>query len=96
MVDSLKALSLNKLHKTLCTFKLDDLNTPDVLNLARYAYKAEGRGSEGGVGRLRDMVCHFLVLNAVTLTADKGFMELMMQGGDFAGDMWRYEIERNH
>ncbi|EPE27939.1 hypothetical protein GLAREA_04730 [Glarea lozoyensis ATCC 20868] len=90
LIPSLQALSLSKLHTTLKTFELDSSNTPDILALARYAY------SEDGVDELRDLVCKFLVVHAVTLTADEGFMGLMREGGEFAGDMWRGEVERNH
>ncbi|EHL01957.1 hypothetical protein M7I_1906 [Glarea lozoyensis 74030] len=74
LIPSLQALSLSKLHTTLKTFELDSSNTPDILALARYAY------SEDGVDELRDLVCKFLVVHAVTLTADEGFMGLMREG----------------
>jgi hypothetical protein len=38
LVESLKALSLFKPHKTLCTFELDNENVGDITDLARYAY----------------------------------------------------------
>jgi hypothetical protein len=97
LITPLKTLSLNKLHATLRTFELDERNTPDILALARYAYQDEGRGSgDDGTGGLRELVCRFLVTHAVTLTANEGFMELMREGREFAGDMWREEVQRNH
>ncbi len=48
LIDSLKALALFKLHKTLCVFQLDDGNAEDIIALARYVYSKEGGG--GGFG----------------------------------------------
>jgi hypothetical protein len=45
LIDSLKALALFKLHKTLCAFKLDKENIGDITDLARYTYSKDG--SEG-------------------------------------------------
>jgi hypothetical protein len=96
LIAPLKTLALSKLHKTLWIFEIDERNTPDVLALARYAYREEGRGSEEGIGGLRELVCKYLVTHAVTLTANEGFMGLLTEGGEFAGDMWREEVQRNH
>lgn len=101
MVDELKTLALFKLHKTLLTFKLDSKSLGDIIDLVNCAYADEGQGSEGrdtgeGIGLLRDLVCHFLVTHTVTLTADERFMELVENGGDFAKDIWKYEVQRNH
>jgi hypothetical protein len=54
LIDSLKALALFKLHKTLCVFQVDDGNVEDIIALARYAY-SEGGGGGGldeGIGNL--------------------------------------------
>jgi len=37
LIDSLKALALFKLHRTLCVFQLDDGNAEDIIALARCA-----------------------------------------------------------
>lgn len=42
MIDSLKALALCKLHKSLCAFKLEKSNAEDFIDLVRYAYCEEG------------------------------------------------------
>jgi hypothetical protein len=87
MIDSLKALSLRKLHKTLQIFKLDHTNIPQVLALAKYAYREEGNEA------MRDLICRFLVLHVVALMADEGFVAMMREGGEFMEDMWRYEVQ---
>lgn len=53
LAGTLKALAFRKLNKTLCIFKLGDKNIEDIISLARYAYREEGRGSEEGISSLR-------------------------------------------
>jgi hypothetical protein len=57
LIDTLKALALYKLYKTLCIFQLDNKNIWDIIDFAKYAYNEEGKGSEEGIGGLRSMVC---------------------------------------
>jgi hypothetical protein len=52
----------------LCIFKLDDENIEDVISLARYAYREEGKGSEEGIGSLRGMVCRYMASNTTVLS----------------------------
>jgi hypothetical protein len=67
LIDSLKALALFKLHKTLCVFQLDDENAEDIVALARHAYSEEGGcgGLDRGVGDLRNLVCQYMATNAL-------------------------------
>ena len=95
LIDSLKALALFKLHKTLCVFELDDTNVEDILDLARYAYLDEGKGSEEGIGDLRNMVCQYIASNVVVLTTDKGFIDLLGGGGQFVKDVWGFVVQRH-
>ena len=92
--DSLKALALHKLHKTLCIFQLDDENIKDIIDLARYAYKEEGKGFEKGIGGLRSMVCQYMVLNAAVLSPYTEFTELLAEGGQFVTDFFKFVIPR--
>lgn len=57
LIDSLKALALYKLYKTLCIFQLHDENAEDIIDLVNYAYTEEGKGYEEGTGGLRDLIC---------------------------------------
>jgi hypothetical protein len=81
LVDSLKDLALFKLHKTLCRFVLDRDNTGDIIDLTRYTYLDEGRGSKEGVGSLRGLICQFMVKNILVLASDTAFTELLSEGG---------------
>ena len=94
LIDSLKALALYKLHKTLCIFQLDDENIEDIVDLARYAYNEEGKGLEEGIGRLRGMVCQYMALNAAVLSLHAGFTDLLADGGQFVKDFFQFALQR--
>jgi len=96
LIDSLKALALFKLHKTLCLFQLNDKNAEDIVDLARYVYSEEG-GSEGldeGIGGLRSLVCHYMATNALVLSFSDAFMDLLGDGGQLVKDFFKYEVQR--
>lgn len=96
LIDSLKALALFKLHKTLCVFELNEENAEDVIDLARYAYSEEGGGGAGsdeGVGGLRSLVCQYLAENALAMSCDDGFMDLLAEGGQLVKDFFRVELQ---
>ncbi|KAF7893323.1 uncharacterized protein EAF02_000861 [Botrytis sinoallii] len=96
LVNSLKALALHKLHKTLCIFQLKNENIGDVIDLARYVYAEEGgeEGSGGEIGALRGLVCLYMAVNALALSLDDGFMELLGEGGQFVKDFFRFQVQR--
>jgi len=96
LIDSLKALALYKLHKTLCIFQLNNENVEDIINLARYAYSAEGKGFEEGIGELRGMVCRYMAENAVALAYENRFMDLLGEGGEFVKDFFKFELQMIH
>jgi hypothetical protein len=96
LVDSLKALALFKLHKTLCVFQLEHDNAEDIVALARYAYSEEG-GGEGlaeGIGGLRGLVCQYMATYAQLLSFNDGFMDLLGDGGQLVKDFFKYEVQR--
>ena len=93
LIDSLKALALYKLHKTLCVFKLEGENIQDIVDLARYAY-IEGKGVEEGIGKLRTMVCQYMALNALVLSPHTGFTDFLAEGGQFVKDFFQFAIQR--
>ncbi|TGO52729.1 hypothetical protein BCON_0136g00250 [Botryotinia convoluta] len=96
LIDSLKALALYKLHKTLCVFQLSNENIKDVIDLTRYVYAEEGgeEGSGGEIGALRSLVCHYMAMNALVLSLDDGFMDLLGEGGQFVKDFFKFEVQR--
>lgn len=96
LIDSLKALALFKLHKTLCVFQLDDENAEDIVALARFAYSEEGGGGglNEGIGDLRSLVCQYMATNAVVLSFNEGFMDLLGDGGQLVKDFFKYEVQR--
>ncbi|TVY17651.1 hypothetical protein LARI1_G003514 [Lachnellula arida] len=91
LVDSLKSLALYKLHTTLCAFEINEESVEDILALTRYAYSEEvgGAGYNEGIGGLRSLVCQFLKVNAVALSRDEGFMEILGEGGQISKDMFK-------
>lgn len=96
LIDSLQALSLYKLHKTLCVFQLDEDHTNDVVELARYLYAEDARGIEEGNGGARGLVCQYMAQHAIELAASDGFMELLGEGGQFVKDFFKFELQRIH
>jgi hypothetical protein len=96
LIDSLKALALFKLHKTLCMFKLDDENAEDIVALARYAYSEEGGGGglDEEIGGLRSLFCQYMATNALVLSLNGGFMDLLGNGGQLVKDCFKYEVQR--
>ena len=96
LVDSLKALALFKLHKTLCTFELDNENISDITDLARYAYTGEGKDECEGIGGLRNLVCQYMAIHAVELAVDARFMNLLAGGGQIVKDFFQFQLQRIH
>lgn len=96
LVESLKALALFKLHKTLCVFELDKENIGDITDLARYAYFGEDNELDEGTGGLRGLVCQYMAIHAVELAADRSFMNLLAGGGQIVKDFLRLQLQRIH
>ncbi|THV47371.1 hypothetical protein BGAL_0314g00020 [Botrytis galanthina] len=96
LVDTLKALALYKLHKTLCIFELNHGTLQDVIDLVRYVYAEKGgeERSGGEIGALRGLVCLYMAINASVLSLDDRFMELLGEGGQFVKDFFRFEVQR--
>ncbi|KAH6715822.1 hypothetical protein BKA61DRAFT_642618 [Leptodontidium sp. MPI-SDFR-AT-0119] len=94
LIDSLKALALYKLHRTLCIFQLNNENIEDIVYLARYAYNEETKGMEEGIGGLRSMICQYLAQNAAVLSLHAGFTDLLKDGGQFVQDLFVFAVQR--
>jgi hypothetical protein len=97
LIDSLKALALFKLHKTLCTFKLNKENIGDITDLARYTYSKDGNDVDGGIEieGLRGLVCQYMGLHARELSGDVRFMKLLKEGGQIVIDFLKFGLEGN-
>ena len=96
LIDSLKALALFKLHKTLCAFELNDENIGDITSLARYAYPIGDKAVDEGIGGLRELICQYMAIHAVELSSDPRFMNLLAGGGQFVKDFFKFELQRIH
>ena len=96
LIDSLKAIALHRLHKTLCLFSLNDKNAADVINLARYVYTEEGSGGTSGeqMSPLRMLVCEYMASNASVFIQNLGFMTKLAEGGEFAQDFVKIMVQR--
>ncbi|TGO15904.1 hypothetical protein BTUL_0034g00260 [Botrytis tulipae] len=94
LIDSLKALALYKLHKTLSVFRLSTDNLQGVIDLVRYIYAEEGgeERSDGEIEALRGLVCLYLAINAWMVPLDDRFMELLGEGGQFVKDFFMFKL----
>ena len=90
VIDSLKALALFKLHKTLCAFQLDKENTGDITDLARYTYLKNGNE---GIEGLRGLVCQYMGIHAMELSKDQKFMSLLAEGGQIVIDFFKLGLQ---
>lgn len=92
LIAPLKALTLDKLHKTLMGFKLYTQRVGDIMELARYAYSNQDlpdRNDDGTVDDLRKLVVEYIVCEIDTIGKCAEFVGYMEDGGEFVGDFWR-------
>ncbi|KAF2108670.1 hypothetical protein BDV96DRAFT_555910 [Lophiotrema nucula] len=92
LIAPLKALTLDKLHKTLMDFKLYAKRVADVLELARYAYSnpdLPDGSADGTLDDLRRLVVEYIICEIDTIGRHDDFVNFMEEGGEFVGDFWR-------
>jgi hypothetical protein len=92
LIAPLKALTLNKLHKTLIGFKLYTQRVGDIIELARYAYSHQDmpdRKDNGKLDELRRLVVEYIVCEIATIGKCDEFVNYVEEGGEFVGDFWR-------
>jgi hypothetical protein len=92
LIAPLKALTLDKLHKTLLNFKLYAKRVGDIIELARYAYSNSDlpdRSDDGTLDDLRKLVVEYIVCEIDTIGKYDEFVKYMEEGGEFVGDFWR-------
>jgi hypothetical protein len=92
LIEPLRALTLDKLHKTLMNFKLFTARVEDIIELARFAYSnpdLPDRRDDGTIDDLRKLVVEYVVCEIDTIGKCDGFVKYMEDGGEFVGDFWR-------
>ncbi|KAF9730276.1 hypothetical protein PMIN04_012887 [Paraphaeosphaeria minitans] len=92
LIEPLKALTLDKLHKTLMNFKLFTRRVRDIIELARFAYlnpDLPERRDDGTIDDLRKLVVQYIVCEIDTIGKCDEFVKYMEEGGEFVGDFWR-------
>jgi hypothetical protein len=92
LIAPLKALTLEKLHKTLLNSKLYAERIGDIIQLARYVYSnldLPDRGDDGNLDGLRKLVVDYIVCEIDTIGKHDEFTKYMEEGGEFVGDFWR-------
>jgi hypothetical protein len=92
-IDSLKALTLFKLHQTLCFFPLDELKVPRIVELARSAYSGTP-DLENGIDELRALTCQYIAANSEVMSESTAFTDLIEEGGAFARDLFKCMLPR--
>ncbi|KAH7381268.1 hypothetical protein DE146DRAFT_670043 [Phaeosphaeria sp. MPI-PUGE-AT-0046c] len=92
LIEPLRALTLEKLHKTLMNFKLFTRRVRDIIELARCAYSnpdLPDRKDDGTIDDLRKLVVEYIVCEIDTIGKCDEYVKYMEEGGEFAGDFWR-------
>jgi len=94
-VESLRALTLNKLHNTLVTFTLYPARIGDIVKLISYTYSSEHTPDhEDRVDDLRALVVHYVACEVDTIGESELFLSLLEEGGPFVRDFWRKVKDR--
>ena len=96
-ISILRALSLDKLHRTLTYFTLFSERIGDILALARYAYKNTPNYENEVVDDLRRLVTQYIVCQFWAFENTDEFYSLLEEGGQpFIRDWWnlvrKYQI----
>lgn len=84
-IQSLKTLSLRKLHKTLSNFTLFPERVGDIAKMLEYVYENTAEAVDG-TEDIRTMLAHYIGCEMETLVKDGEFKDLMLHNGDMLGD----------
>lgn len=87
-IETLRALTLWKLHETLVHFTLYETRVPDIVELIEYAY-SNTPDYCSRVDDLRSLVSEYAVCEIDTLGRSPDFVALMEEGGPFIRDWWK-------
>ncbi|KAF1994261.1 hypothetical protein P154DRAFT_448023, partial [Amniculicola lignicola CBS 123094] len=92
LIAPLKALTLDKLHRTLMGFKLYTKRVGDIIELVRYVYSnpdLPDRSDNGQIDGLKNLVVEYIVCEIDWIGRRDEFLKYMEEGGEFVGDFWR-------
>ena len=92
-IDSLKMLTLFKLHKTLSMLEIDFPKVPHIMELVRHGY-AGTPDLETGIDDLRDLLCQYVAANVKVMSEHEHFLALIQDGGTFVRDLWKRVLPR--
>jgi hypothetical protein len=87
-VDSLKALTLFKLHQTLTKLSFDVPKVPHIVEFARYSYSGTP-DLVAGIDGLRELICQYVAANVEVMSDHTTFITLLEEGGVFVRDLWK-------
>jgi hypothetical protein len=94
-IDTLKALTLHKLQKTLILFKIYEARRGDVVELVKFAYSNENTPDlDDDVDALRELVVHYVTYQLESLIGAPEFLVLLEQPGPFSRDLVRMMMRR--
>jgi hypothetical protein len=94
-IDSLKMLTLSKIHKTLTMIRLDLPKLDQIIDFVRYTYSNERTPDlETEMDELRELICYYLAAYVELTTRHTAFMALVEEGGPFARDLWKLAAPR--
>jgi hypothetical protein len=92
-IDSLKMLTLFKLHQTLSMLVIDIPKVPHIMELVRHGY-AGTPDLETGIDDLRDLLCQYVAANVKLMSEHEDFLALIQDGGTFVRDIWKRVLPR--
>jgi hypothetical protein len=92
-IDSLKMLTLFKLHQTLSMLMLDAPMVPHIMELVRHGY-AGTPDLDTGIDGLRDLLCQYVDANVKIMSEHEAFLALIQDGGTFVRDLWKRVLPR--
>ena len=94
-IDSLKTLTLYKLHKTLTSFKIYEAQRGDVVKLVEFAYSNENTPDlDDGVDALKELVTYYVTCKLEILIGALKFLALLEQPRHFSCNLIRMMIKQ--
>jgi hypothetical protein len=90
LITLLKALTLDKLHKTLLNFKLYAERVKVIIKLVRYVYSNPDlldSGDDGTLDNLRKLVVDYVICEIDTIRKYNKFTKYVEEGKEFVGDL---------